>query len=238
MVCFVVCRSCGPLPFPVNPNLPLRRQPAELAGILAASVCPKCGFVGLELREFTEKDGAYVDSYLRKEDADYGRTEDLLRAMFDSADDETLQQVDEASRGLRERMGIDYDFVPRVVSPGIGRELVDQEKLETAEPEPGVYLPVIRAEGRTTVSQPDIQTDIYMMKDEGDTIVAFKVSLDVRVYWFFTSIARDFGWLKKVVIAGKVGLAFNNGIRITWLDDSCARELNLVLLGWQMGARG
>jgi len=234
----VVCRSCGPLPFPVNPTLPLRRQPAELAGTLATSACSKCGFMGLELKEFTEKDGALIDSYLRKKEPDYGRTQDLLRAMVDSADDETLQQIDEASRGLRERMGIDYDFVPRIVTPGIERELIDEEKLETAEPEPGVYLPVIRAEGRTTTSQPDIRTDIYMMKGEGDTIVAFKVSLDVRVYWFFTSIARDLGWLLKVVIARKVGLAFSNGIHITRLDDSSARELNLVLLGWQMGARG
>jgi len=35
-----------------------------------------------------------------------------------------------------------------------------------------------------------------------------------------------------------VGLAFVNGIHVMRLDDSSAREVNLVLLGWQMGARG
>jgi hypothetical protein len=194
--------------------------------------------MGLELREFTDKDGALIESKLRKEEPDYGKTQDLLRAFVDSADDETFQRIEEASRGLRERMGIDYDFVPRVVTYDIERELIEEEKLETAEPEPGVYLPVLRAEGWITRSQPDIRTDIYMMKDQEDTIVAFKVSLDVRIYWFFTSITRDFAWLKKVVIARKIGLAFNNGIHITRLDDPSARSLNLVLLGWEMGARG
>jgi hypothetical protein len=239
LVCFVVCRNCGPLPFPVNPSLSLHHQPSELAGIVATSACSKCGSLGLELREFTDKDGALIESDLRREEPEYGRTQDLLRALCDADDEaEVLEEIDEASRSLRERMGIAYDFVPRVETPGIEKDLIDEERLETAEPEPGVYLPVIRVEGWTIKTQPDLRTDVYMMKDQGDTLVAFKVSLDVRIYWFFTSMARDLAWLKKVVVARKVGLAFMNGIHVMRLDDSSARELNLVLLGWQMGARG
>jgi hypothetical protein len=235
----VVCRNCGPRPFPVNPSLSLRRQPAELAGIIATSACNRCGALGLELREFADKDGALIESELSREEPDFGRTQDLLKALADADDEaEILEKIDEASRSLRERMGIAYDFVPRVETPGIEKEIIDEERLETAEPEPGVYLPVIRVEGWTIKTQPDLRTEIYMMKDQGDILVAFKVSLDVRVYWFFTSMDRDLAWLKKVVLARKVGLAFMNGIHVMRLDDSSARELNLVLLGWQMGARG
>jgi len=195
--------------------------------------------LSLELREFTDKDGAIIESDLRREEPEYGRTQDLLRALADADDEaEVLEEIDEASRGLRERMGIAYDFAPRGETPGIEKELIDEEKLETAEPEPGVYLPVIRVEGWAIKTQPDLRTDIYMMKDQGDILVAFKVSLDVRIYWFFTSMTRDLAWLKKVVVARKVGLAFVNGIHVMRLDDSSAREVNLVLLGWQMGARG
>jgi hypothetical protein len=223
----------------VDPSLSLRRQPAELAGIIATSACSKCGSSGLELREFTDKDGALIESSLRREEPEYGRTQDLLRTLADADNQaDVLEEIDEASRGLRERMGIAFDFVPRLETPGIERELIDQESLETAEPEPGVYLPVIRVEGWTIKVQPDLKTEIYMMKDQGDTLVAFKVSLDIRIYWFFTSMTRDLAWLKKVVIARKVGLAFVNGIHVIRLEDSSARELNLVLLGWQMGARG
>ena len=195
--------------------------------------------LSLELREFTDEDGAIIESDLRREEPEYGRTQDLLRALADADDEaEVLEEIDEASRGLRERMGIAYDFAPRGETPGIEKELIDEEKLETAEPEPGVYLPVIRVEGWAIKTQPDLRTDIYMMKDQGDILVAFKVSLDVRIYWFFTSMTRDLAWLKKVVVARKVGLAFVNGIHVMRLDDSSAREVNLVLLGWQMGARG
>ena len=239
LVCFVVCRNCGPLPFPLNPSLSLRRQPAELAGVIATSSCHNCGSLGLELREFTDKDGDLIESDLGRREPEYGRTQELLRALADAEDEaEVLEEIDKASCGLRERMGIAYDFVPRVETPGIEKELIDEGMLETAEPEPGVYLPVIRVEGWTIKTEPDLRTDIYMMKDQGDTMVAFKVSLDMRIYWFFTSMTRDLAWLKKVVVARKVGLAFMNGIHVMRLEDSSARELNLVVLGWQMGARG
>ncbi|HVP22932.1 MAG TPA: hypothetical protein VMS77_03355 [Conexivisphaerales archaeon] len=239
MVCFAVCRKCGPLPFPVNPALPLRRQPAELAGVLATSDCPKCGSMGLELREFPDADGVEIDRKLRKAESDYGRTLDLLKKLTDSEDETSLlEEIDEASRSLRERMGIRYDFIPSTSAPGIEFELIDAEKLEDAEPEPGVYLPVIRAEGWAVLGQPDICTGVLLRRDQEDILVEFTVNLDARTYWFVTSMTRDFAWLRKAVVARKLGLAFRNGIQVTRLDEPSARELNLVLLGWQMGAHG